>query len=384
MKIGYDLSERSVEGWGDSHALRRVLAALGDSGEVDGVWLFAPFGMKAEVAADAAARSAGDGAGRAVSWRHVAVHPVLARLPRVWRNLRMPLHLKRSGVDVYHAMTGEIPWRMALSRQRMVVSVDDVSFLASPMAFGMWDRLVMRCRCYFSCRVAHRVIAPDESVRSVLAAFGVERGKIVVMAPFAYGRRAVPPSAGECGRVRRLYGLPERYFFMSGGIVASESYGEAVEALAKVAAGRNDDPGLVVCGRRTHYSDCLLEYAARAGVWHKVNIIYECGRRDAEVIRSMALGQLILPQADRSAQQVTDAVASGVPVVASDCGRMRAAGGDAVLYADPRSPDAIAGAMRALLDGDVAESLRAAMRERAADLSPERAARRLIEIYGAL
>ncbi len=384
MKIGYDLSERSAGGWGDSHGLRRVLAALGESGEVDGVWLFAPSGIKAGVAADMAARSADDGAGRLRSWRHVAAHPVMAKLPRLWRNLRMPLHLKRSGVDVYHAMTGEIPWRMARSPQRLVVSVDDVGFLVSPSAFGVWTRWAMRCRCYFSCRVAHCVIAPDESVRSILAAFGVDREKIVVMMPFAGGRSVVPPAGEECGRVRRLYGLPERYFFMSGGIVASESYGEAVEALAEVAAGRSDDTGLVVCGRRTEYSDRLLEYAARAGVGRRVNIIYECGRRDAEVIRSMAAGQLVLPQADRSAQRVADAVAAGVPVVASDRERMRSAGGDAVLYADPYSPAAIAKAMRALLDDGAAESLRGAMRRRAAELSPERAARRLIEIYGAL
>ena len=153
--------------------MRRMLGALGDCEEIDEVVVLAAFGAPNN---DTETRER-------PTWRHVAAHPVFASLPRVWRNLRMPAHLKRNEVDIYHALTGEIPWRMAYSPQRLVVSVDDVSFLLHPDAFGMWDRLAKRCRCYFSCRVAHRVITPDDSARRALAAFGVEDGKIVVMMP---------------------------------------------------------------------------------------------------------------------------------------------------------------------------------------------------------
>lgn len=376
MRIGYDLSERVVAGRGDSRDVRRILGAIGDCEKIDGVVVVSAF--RTSEADEAEGRDA---------WRRVTAHPLLALLPRVWRNLRMPAHLNRNGIDVYHALTGEIPWRMAYSPLRMVVSVDDVSFLLHPDAFGAWDRFARRCRCYFSCRVAHRVIAPDDRSRRALVAFGVEDGKIAVMMPYSFRDAEGASDKPEAERVRERYELPERFFLMSGAVVASGSYGEAVEALATmVREGRcGSDVGLVICGRRTEYSDRLLEYADKSAAAGRVNIIYECGGRDMAALRSMAAGELFLPQAERSARTVADAVRAGIPMIVSDRENFREAAGDAALYVDPFSPDEIAAAMTMLLDdGACAARLGEAMRRRAAEWSPESAARRLVEIYEAL
>ena len=377
MRIGYDLSEHAASDSGASLDVRRMLGALGDCEEIDEVVVLAALGGPDN---DTQKRQRPTG-------RHVAAHPVFASLPRVWRNLRMPAHLKRNEVDIYHALTGEIPWRMAYSPQRLVVSVDDVSFLLHPDAFGMWDRLAKRCRCYFSCRVAHRVITPDDRARRALAAFGVEDGKIVVMMPYASQTGADAFGEADEERLRERYELPERFFLMSGAVVASGSYGEAVEALAAMARdGRcGSDVGLVVCGRRTEYSDRLLEYADKSDAAGRVNIIYECDERDLAALRSMATAMLFLPQTERSAQTVIDAVTEGVPMIASDRESFRDAVGDAVLYVDPFLSDEIADAMTMLLNDEMcAARLGEAMRRRAAEWSPESAARRLVEIYGSL
>ena len=380
MRIGYDLSERIAAGSGAARDVRRMLGALGDCEEIDEVVVLAAFRT-----ADEAADAGGDD--KRPAWRHVAAHPLFASLPRVWRNLRMPVHLNRNEIDIYHALTGEIPWRMAYSPQRLVVSVDDVSFLLHPDAFGVWDRFSMRCRCYFSCRVAHKVIAPDDRSRNALAAFGVEDGKIAVMMPYSSRGGACTFDESDAERVRERYELPERYFLMSGAIVASGSYGEAVEALAAmVRDGRcGEDAGLVICGRRTEYSDRLLEYADKSAAAGRVNIIYECDERDMTVLRSLATGELFLPQAERSARTVIDAVREGIRMSASDRPNFREVAGDAVLYVDPFSSDEIAAAMTMLLnDEECAARMSEAMRRRAVDWSPERAARRLVEIYESL
>ncbi len=94
---------------------------------------------------------------------------------------------------------------------------------------------------------------------------------------------------------------------------------------------------------------------------------------------------LFLPQTERSAQTVIDAVTEGVPMIASDRESFRDAVGDAVLYVDPFSSDEIADAMTMLLNDEMcAARLGEAMRRRAAEWSPESAARRLVEIYGSL
>lgn len=220
-------------------------------------------------------------------------------------------------------------------------------------------------------------------MRSALAEFGVRRGKIAVVMPHVSWRATAPVTDEEREHVRRRYELPRRYIFMSGSVVASESYDEAVEAVAAVVRG-GEDAGLVICGRRTQYSVGLLERAESMGIGQRVTIIYECSGRDAEVLRSMAAGQLILPQGERSARTVAEAVLSGVPAAVSDRECFRAAGGDAVLYADPYSTEEITAAVREMLDDGRAERLRRAMRRRAERFSPEQTARRLVEIYESL
>jgi glycosyltransferase involved in cell wall biosynthesis len=58
---------------------------------------------------------------------------------------------------------------------------------------------------------------------------------------------------------------------------------------------------------------------------------------------------------------VLEAMACGTPVVAGPGGSVPEVGGDAVLWADPEEPDALAAAMESAL-GD--EQLRATMRDR--------------------
>jgi glycosyltransferase involved in cell wall biosynthesis len=70
-----------------------------------------------------------------------------------------------------------------------------------------------------------------------------------------------------------------------------------------------------------------------------------------------------------------EAMACGTPVVAANAAALPETCGDAALYADPRDPDAIAGAVEQALEPQTAERLRRAGLERAAAFTWDRTAR---------
>ncbi|MFQ5472804.1 MAG: glycosyltransferase family 4 protein, partial [Dehalococcoidia bacterium] len=76
------------------------------------------------------------------------------------------------------------------------------------------------------------------------------------------------------------------------------------------------------------------------------------------------------------------AMASGVPVIASDIPIMREVLGEAAYYIDPYSPSDIADALMALgSDGPLCERLATAGRRRAADFTWEETAKRTLDVY---
>jgi glycosyltransferase involved in cell wall biosynthesis len=79
---------------------------------------------------------------------------------------------------------------------------------------------------------------------------------------------------------------------------------------------------------------------------------------------------------------LAEAMAAGVPAVASDIPALREVGGEAVRYADPRDADGFAGAIRAALDDREGSQLRAAAgRGRARRFRWDETARATLSVY---
>jgi alpha-1,3-rhamnosyl/mannosyltransferase len=79
---------------------------------------------------------------------------------------------------------------------------------------------------------------------------------------------------------------------------------------------------------------------------------------------------------------LAEAMASGLPAVASDIPALREVGGETVRYADPRDPESFAAAIRIALDDREGSQLRvAAARGRARRFRWEETARATLAVY---
>lgn len=286
--------------------------------------------------------------------------------------------------DVYHSSASPLARGVRLRGARRVVTVRDLNFLRYPRMYTFFDRMV-RLRLYRrSCRSAACVIALSRGAKEELAErLGIDPRKIEVLLPLGVHPPAAPAGEAECEAVRRKYGLPGRYVLAVG---VPEVRLRLVEIFDAV---RDSDAGcaLVVCGRRTGYSDFLSEYARATGGAGRIEFVYESAPADLPALMRMAEAYVSMsdPEVGTSLRPLVEAMRSGVPAVLSDTPLHRETAADAAVYAASGDEAALCGALRSVLcDKEFRACLAGRGRVRSEIFSERAVARRLSEIYGSL
>ena len=172
------------------------------------------------------------------------------------------------------------------------------------------------------------------------------------------------------------------------GGIATGMRGEApADTAVRPAASSAERVGIVVCGRRTAYSDSLLEFARGRHMASRVDFIYELSPDDLPALFRLAHAFVYLPDAgiEASIVPVVEAMRAGVPMVLSDTQLNREAAGDAAAYVRPEAAGEVAAALENVLsDANFRREMKARERRRAELFSEYAVARRLIDIYGSL
>jgi glycosyltransferase involved in cell wall biosynthesis len=209
------------------------------------------------------------------------------------------------------------------------------------------------------CRVAGKVIAVSDITRDVfIKKLGVSGSKIkrVYFAPGTQFQRRY--SAEEVAEVRQKYQLPDNFILtISGGDRDDrKNFGTILDAYQKVYASHACD--LVVAGRgceqfRDRYQIPDGDYGAAITFPGWVD------QQDLPALFQMATVFVYPSNMEAHPIPVTEALATGTPIVTSNVFGLQELAGDAAILVDPSSADEIAdGVVRLLTDTDLREDLR--------------------------
>ena len=282
----------------------------------------------------------------------------------VWDQVMIPRMFRRDRLDVLFHPKFTIPI-LCGSRSAMVLHGAGWFIPETRHFWTRTTRAYARLTMPIYCRRAGAVVAVSEITRQVfIERLGVAPDKISTVY-FAPGEQfATEPSPAHSEEVRAKFSLPERYILtLSGGDRAErKNFAAILESFRKIHG--QAQCSLVVAGR-----DCehLRErYDIPETGWGS-DVMFPgwVEQADLPVLYRHAAVFLYPSNMEAFPIPVTEALASGTPLVTSNAYGLKELAGDAALLVDPADPDEIARAvLRLLSEPRLREALQAKARLR--------------------
>ncbi|MBN2005389.1 MAG: glycosyltransferase family 4 protein [Anaerolineae bacterium] len=294
----------------------------------------------------------------------------------LWEQLLLPSVLRRIGATLLHAPAFVGPLFSACPQ---VITVHDLSFLRYPHFFRRGNRTYLSALTKPACRRAAALIAGSEFIaHEITSLLGVPRERIHVIYhgidPFFH-----PLPAGEVATFRKKAGLPERFILYVGTLEPRKNLRRLVRAFAKLPM---HDVHLIMAGGKGWLYQEIFAEVERLGLQDRVHFPGYVAAETLNLWYNAAEASAYLSLYEGFGFPVLEALACGVPTLASATASLREAAGDGALLAPPEDEDAIAeGLLRLLSDADLRADLQQRGLHHAQQFSWEKTAHQTTTVY---
>ncbi len=358
MRVGIDARELQGRPTGTGRYLRNLLRRWARGAQDTLIAYFDGPPPAEPVLADGREQARPVGDGRTRGWR--------------WQELLLPAAALKDSLDVFFSPAYACPLRLRVPR---VTAVHDLSFFARPDEFPWRDGLRRRLLVRASLRVSAKVLACSAFTRSEIATRFPEVAERVVHVPLGPDDDLPPAPARDLARAR--LGATGPLLLSVGTLFHRRCLPELLRATRSLAQAWPDIRLDVVGENRSHPHRDFAFLALDLGLAGRVRFpgfVSDAVLADCYAAADVAVA---LSEYEGFGLPALEALARGVPLVASDRPSLDEVAGDAALLVDPRDPGAIASAVSRLLgDAELRRSLVERGRTRAARFSWEEAARR--------
>jgi glycosyltransferase involved in cell wall biosynthesis len=326
-------------------------------------------------------RNPPDEAHREEGYRTPRINLPIQTLYPSWAYVRRPRLPRRFGhLDVIHA-TNHAAIPPARAGQGLVVTVHDLAFERFPELFpARWLRLYRRGLA-IAVREADLILTPSAHTARDLEIHGVDRARVRVT-PLAAPRLAAPPEAVIEDPLRSeelKAGAP--FLLVVGTLEPRKNLPRLVRAFRAAVADAKLPHALLLAGPVGWHQESLVAELDDdpSGRIHRIGLV---DPDELEVLHRDAAAVVYVSLYEGFGLPVLEALAHGVPTLASNTSSIPEVAGDAALLVDPEDEDAIAaGIVRILSDEPLRADLKAKGPVRAATFSWEATARATLAAY---
>jgi glycosyltransferase involved in cell wall biosynthesis len=272
-----------------------------------------------------------------------------AWLARAWHRARMPLSVERwtGPIALLHAPDFTLPPTQRLTRT--LLTVHDLSFVRAPDTADPGLREYLSEVVPRSIKRADHILADSESTRQdVIELYRTPPRKISVLYSGVSDRFYPILDEGVRQGVRERYQIGKGpYIFSVGTVQPRKNYGRLVEALHRL-----ERPGLklVIAGGKGWLDDPLYRQIEALGMSEQVQFLGFAADDDLPALYSAAEVFAFPSLYEGFGLPPLEAMACGVPVVASNTSSLPEVVANAGLTVDPTDVEALADALRRLLD----------------------------------
>lgn len=316
-------------------------------------------------------------------WTEELTSPIRSLYPSWALTGRPRLPESLAAKDIVHSpLSVAVPPKARGRRQRLVVTVHDVAFLAHPHVYPRAWRLLYRAALLRAVRTADAVLTVSRHTAEDLARHTkVDRRRLHVT-PLGPSLPVTGGGADIAVVLDRLK-VPPPYLLFVGTLEPRKNLVRLIRAYRRAAA-RGIEHALVLAGAAGWNAQPLLREIGYEGPG-RVVLTGHVPDDELDALYRGASAFVYPSLYEGFGLPVVDAMARGVPSIVSSTSSLPEVAGEAAMPVDPRSTAAIAEAIeRVLRDGDLAERLRQAGVRRAARFSWGETARLTLEAYKAV
>lgn len=290
----------------------------------------------------------------------------------------IPRLLRQLEADLYHSAYYLMPYAPG---KPTLLTVYDLIPLLFPERASWRARLLFRAATGLALRAAQRYIAISQASRQdFLTHFQLDPAHITA-APLAADPVFRPQDAAAIAEFRRQHALPEQYVLYLGSNKPHKNLERLIEAWGQIE-GELPEYTLVVAGAWLPQHPEPRQRAEALKLEARVRWLGPAQGKYLPALYSAATVFVFPSLYEGFGLPPLEALACGAPVACSATSSMPEVLGDAAIFFNPTEVDAIAAALRRLLqDAALRQDLRQRALERAAQFTWEATARQTLAVY---
>lgn len=274
------------------------------------------------------------------------VYPTSRHFKSYWRSRGIVADLKRDGIQLFHGLSGELPFGIRKSGIKSVVTIHDLIFLRHPEFYNPIDVQIYKWKFRQTIKEADYIIAISECTKRDILEYGgnlVSEDKITLI----YQSCSPRFNTSQNYKTSNLNSKLGCYVLSVGSIEPRKNTMLALKALHHLP----DDISLVLVGRHTAYTDKLIQYARANGLEHRLHILHGVPDTDLPALYAGAECFVYPSVYEGFGIPIIEAISCGLPVVACTGSCLEEAGGPDSLYVAPNDAIGMANAIRRSLKG---------------------------------
>jgi glycosyltransferase involved in cell wall biosynthesis len=270
-----------------------------------------------------------------------------ARSILVWDQVAVPQAVRRHRIDLLYNPKYSIPLRAGCPSVWVCHGLD---WYVMPWASKRIDRLSHQFLVpRYASRAAAIIAVSEITKQHVMHYLRVPPEKVITVYSGVDDVFRSRPEPSRLLEIRAKYSLPERFLLYAGAIYPPKNFTRLIQAYARVGPQRGI-PLVVAGGENRFLSERELEEPTALGIAEWVRWPGWVEQEDLAGFYSMADALLLPSLFESCGLPVLEAMASGTPVVTSNCYGTRELAAGAAVLVDPESVDSIAEGIRSVLE----------------------------------
>ncbi|HMQ52704.1 MAG TPA: glycosyltransferase family 1 protein [Anaerolineae bacterium] len=295
---------------------------------------------------------------------------------------RRPMDRVFGATELFHATNHLLAH---FKQARTVFTLHDLIFLHYPEYHMFYNRWYLTLAMPHFLRAADLIIVPSACTkRDAQKFYGLPEDKIKVIYEAAGPHFQPIRQAEAVDRVRRKYGLPERFLLHVGTIEPRKNLTRLLDAFHALL-GEEPELRLVLVGKKGWLYESFFQRLQALGLQERV--IFPGFVDEAELPAFYQLAQVFVYPSfyEGFGLPPLEAMSCGAAVVSSQAASLPEVVGEAGLMVDPADTGALTRALRrVLLDAELRRKLQKRSLEQAQRFSWAKAAQMLVEAYGSV